>query len=81
MGELLRMCCDGFRKGAAFILLCVPFVEADIFQKLIHGLRLTGEVAFVQMSGVPLQQHAAEVEDDSFDGSTHAGDFIRLSAV
>ena len=81
MGKPFGMCCDGFRKGTTFVLLRVPLIETDLVQKLIHDLRLAGEVTFVQMPGVPLQQHAAEVEDDGFDGSAHAGDSIRLSAV
>lgn len=78
LGESRREVCDALRKGTAFILLSVPLVEVDFGQELIHGLRLAGKVAFIQMPGIPLQEHAAEVEDDGFDRGFHAGDSIRF---
>ena len=60
----------------------VPLKEVDLGQEIVHGLRLTGEKALIQIAGIPFQQDPAEVENDGFYGSRHAGDFIRfLSAL
>jgi len=35
---------------------------------LVHGLGSIGEVAPVQVPGIPIEQDPAEVENDGFDG-------------
>src|SRR6516165_793892 len=52
-----------FGKTAPGVLAAVPIMGADIRQKMLHRRLVPGKELAVKMSRVPVDQHAADIED------------------
>ena len=52
------------------VIAVVPLERADLRQEVLH-LRLVGEQLPVQVAGIPVQQHAADVKHDGVDRSVN----------
>ena len=59
---------DRLRPGPARILATVPLGRADRREEVLHRGFVAVEQRPVQVARVPVDQDAAEVEDDSRDG-------------
>src|SRR6516164_1998377 len=52
-----------FSKAAPGVLASVPFMGADIRQKMLHRRLVSGKQLAVEVPRVPIDQHAADIED------------------
>src|SRR5271169_6238954 len=50
-------------EAAPRVLAAVPFMGADIRQKMLHRRLVAQKKLAVEMPRVPIDQHAAEIED------------------
>ena len=57
-----------FGKGPAGVLATVPFVRADGSEEMLHRHLIAGEQLAVEVTGIPVDQNAAEIEYDDFAG-------------
>lgn len=54
---------DGLDERSAGVLLAVPSRRGDLGEELLHSLFVAREQLAIQMARIPVDQHAAEVED------------------
>jgi hypothetical protein len=57
-----------FGKGPAGVLAAVPFVRADGGEEMLHRYLVAGKQLAVEVTGIPVDQHTAEIEYDDFAG-------------
>ena len=57
-----------FGKRPADVLATVPFVRADGGKEMLHRRLVAGEPLAVEVTGDPVDQHAAEIEHDGIAG-------------
>ena len=55
-------------KIAAGILAAVPFMRADSREEMLHRRLVAREQLAIEMTGIPGDQNAAEVEHDGIAG-------------
>ena len=64
----------GFQQAGAFgkrpagVLATVPFVRADGGEKMLHRCLVAGEQLAVEVTGIPVDQDAAEIEHNDITG-------------
>jgi len=57
-----------FGKGPAGVLAAVPFVSADGREEMLHRRLVACKQLAVKVTGIPVNQHAAEIEHDDIAG-------------
>ena len=58
-----------FGKGPAGVLASVPFVRADGGEELLHCRLVAGEQLAVEVTGIPVDKNATEIEHDGIAGT------------